>query len=449
MPSSLSSPAHRPANGPNESGRGHAPLPAARYRSPDISPAHAAFVRFFVALPARRRRALVLGLTMLFLSGCTSTYLGRFVSLRTPDVEDYRHMPTRAIAASTQPVAFAEARDPDWIRRMPQAHGGRRIDSPEALDALLADNGTTAFLIVADGRLVDERYYRGHRRDSMFKCFSISKSVLSAMFGIAQAEGRIAANDRVDAYLPDLDNPALAAVRLSHLLDNTSGFAYERGFAPWKHQPRMYYTTDVRAYVREAEVAREPGSRFGAEDLSPLLLGVALERALRREAPQTTLADYAQRRLWQPMGAQYSALWTLDHNGDGIEKTESGLVARAIDFARFGQLYLDDGRADGRQIVPAEWVRASIEAPAQGAPTRFVEGFHRNLWWGAFRPGRQRDDFYANGHFGQRIYVSPDKRLVLVRMGHDSGEVNWTELLGGIADVWPAPATAAAPERGN
>jgi CubicO group peptidase (beta-lactamase class C family) len=378
-------------------------------------------------------------------SGCTSTYLGRFVSLRTPDVEDYRRMPTRLIAASEQPLNFEQALNPNWMRSVPITHAGRRIEDAQQLDVLLKNNGTTAFLVIANGRLIDERYYNGYRRDSMFKCFSISKSVLSALFGIAQSEGTISASDRVDAHLTDVGDAALASVRMEHLLDNVSGFAYERGFAPWKHQPRMYYTTDVRGYVRTADVVGTPGARFGAEDISPLLLGVALEQALRRETPDATLTAYLQQRLWQPMGARYSALWTLDRAEGGIEKTESGLVARAIDFARFGQLYLDGGRANGRQIVPADWVETSITAPAAGQPNRFVEGFHRKLWWGAFRPGRVRDDFYANGHFGQRIYVSPDKALVIVRLGSDSGDVNWNELLGGIADGWPAKKAADAP----
>ncbi len=379
------------------------------------------------------------------LSGCNSTYLGRIATMRTPDVEDYRQMPTRTIAASEQPLEFVQALDPDWIRAIPVTHAGRRIEDRQQLDTLLEKNGTTAFLVIANGHLIDERYYSGYRRDSMFKCFSISKSVLSAMFGIAQSEGTIAMSDRIDAHLTGVGNPSLAAMRMEHLLDNVSGIAYERGFAPWKHQPRMYYTTDVRGYVRTAEVVGTPGTRFGAEDISPLLLGVALEQALRRETPDATLSNYLQRRIWQPMGARYPAKWTLDRANNGIEKTESGLVARAIDFARFGQLYLDEGRANGRQIVPADWVKQSITTPAAGQPNRFVEGFHRKLWWGASRPGRVRDDFYANGHFGQRIYVSPDKALVIVRMGRDSGDVNWTELLASIADGWPVREASHAP----
>jgi CubicO group peptidase (beta-lactamase class C family) len=121
-----------------------------------------------------------------------------------------------------------------------------------------------------------------------------------------------------------------------------------------------------------------------------------------------------------------------------MEKVESGFVARAIDLARFGQLYLDNGQAHGRQIVPADWVAKSRTAPPDGVPNRFVDadGHYRNLWWGAPRRAGQTQRFYANGHFGQRIFVDPDKKLVIVRLGSDSGDVDWTAMLGKIADGW-------------
>lgn len=386
-----------------------------------------------------RAMSLVVVTTALLLTGCTTTYLGRFVTMQAPDVEDYRSLPGRPVANAGNTTPMPQSINPEWMRATALVHGGKSIDSPEKLDALLRDNGTTAFIVVADGKVIDERYYQGHRRDSMFKCFSISKSVLSALFGIAEAEGKIAASDRVGAHVTGIGDEALAAMPLEFPLDNLSGFEYGRGFAPWKQQPRMYYTTDVRDYVTHADFAHPPGTHFVAEDLSPLLVGVALESALRKYDPEATIADYTSQRLWQPMGAEYPARWVLDRADDGIEKTESGLVARAIDFARFGQLYLDRGRANGQQIVPAAWVDASVTAPAKGSPNLFVEGFHRKLWWGNFRPGRKQDDFYANGHFGQRIYVSPDKALVIVRMGNDGGNIDWTAFLATIADAWATP----------
>lgn len=382
--------------------------------------------------------ALVAGLAA---AAWSQPYLRRLLTLREPDVEDYRALPFRAVAPAPGAAPLPEARDPDWVTRVPLVAGDLKIARGDSLDAFLRAHGTTAFVLLHEGRVVDERYYQGYGRDSLFKAFSMSKSVLSALVGVAEAEGALRITDPLGRHVGLPDNPALAAVTLEQLADNVSGLRYRRGNWPWREQPRMYYTTDARGYVSRSRVVRAPGTRFEAEELSPLLLAHALERALRRRDPGMTLSRYTEQKLWRPMGARYGARWVIDRAGDGLEKTESGFVARAVDLARFGQLYLDGGRADGRQVVPAAWVEASTTPPAPGAPNGFEDGFHRRLWWGHPRPGQRRPDFYANGHFGQRIYVSPYKRLVLVRLGNDSAGRNWTGILAGIAERWPAPET--------
>lgn len=377
-------------------------------------------------------------------TACTDTYLGRILSLRDVDVADYLRLPSRAVANAPGATPFPEALDRTWMARSLTG----KLATPAGFDAMAAANGTTAFIILADGKLVDERYYGGAGRDSLFKSFSISKSLLSALFGIAAGDGLISRDDRLGDHIAGLETRELADVRLGQLLDNVSGFAYERGALPWRQQPRMYYSTDIRAYLRRTKIAHPPGTKFEGEDLSPLLVGYALERALRKRDPAATLAGFAANRLWGPMGAEYPALWNIDHAGDGLEKTESGFVARAIDFARFGQLYLDGGMARGKQIVPAIWVSQSRSAPEADVPNRFIDadGHYRNLWWGAPRKQGQSQRFYANGHFGQRIFVDPDKRLVLVRLGRSGGDVDWTALLGKIADGWPTPTSGADPD---
>lgn len=385
------------------------------------------------------RKWLLVGgcLAALGLAACTETYLGRFVRLTVPDVEDYRSLPTREVRATPGARPWQEAWRRDWPQQIGLIFQSRSLSGPGELDALLEVNGTTAFLVIEDGKLIDERYYGGSTRDSLFKVFSISKSVLSALFGIAMADGVITPADTLGQHIDGLDT-RLADMRLSQLLDNVSGFSYERGNLPWKDQPRMYYTTDVRGFVQSVDFAAEPGTRFDAEDISPLLVGVALEAALKKAGLAATLSDYAERRLWQPMGAAYDAKWVVDRDGDGIEKTESGFVARAVDMARFGQLYLDGGAVNGVQIVPADWVAATMTPPAPKSPNLFDEGFLHNLWWARFVAPPGLPDIYANGHYGQRIYLSRNKRLVIVRFGRESGDVDWTALLATIAEAWPS-----------
>lgn len=380
---------------------------------------------------------LAAAIAALTVAGCSNGFWGRYVTLQTPDIEDYRHMPVRTVPAAGSATALPEARDQDWPLRVRPQWNGAIFGDGQALDAFLSARATTAFIVLKDGAIADERYYNGYARTRLSKSFSMSKSVLSALIGIAESEGALKVSDPVSAYISGLRDQGLAKVTLEQLLDTVAGIAYRRGYAPWDDQARMYYTGDMRASVLDAKLAAPPGTKFSQEDLSPQLLAVALETALRRAGKAQSISDYASSRLWIPMGAEADALWVLDRADDGIEKSESGFVARAVDLARFGQLFLDGGKVNARQIVPARWVDASVTPPPKGSPNLFIEGFHRKLWWGAFRKNRDRNDFYANGHFGQRIYVSPDKRLVIVRLGSDSADVDWTEFLGSIADAWP------------
>ena len=379
---------------------------------------------------------LLLAVFVLPLAACRETYLGRWATLRGVDVDDHTRLPARVVPADAPGPPLPMRLDTAWIARVQPIIGTRTVTTSRMLDSVLVATGTRAWLVVHRDTVIDARYHHGAGPEARFKCFSISKSILSALVGIAIDDGLLRPTDRVDAHLAVPENAPLAAVTLQDLLDNTSGFRYRRGVLPWQEQPHMYYTTDARALVRRVHVVEPPGRRFSAEDLSPILMGAVLERALRARGDTRSLSPFASRRLWSPMGAEAAATWNLDHAGDGLEKSESGIAARATDFARFGVLYLHDGRVGSRQIVPASWVLTTRAGPPSGAPNRFREGFYHNFWWGATREGRTQGDVYANGHFGQRIYISPDRQLVLVRLGHAAGDVDWTESLAGIADRW-------------
>ena len=365
----------------------------------------------------------------------SSPYLRRWALLRGPDVYDYERLPARTVPRGPEPLRLPAATTGDWLAALRLAHDGHPIARQAALDDFLAEHETTAFIVVKDGRLLAERYFNGFARDSLFKSFSISKSVLSALIGIALAEGRIESlDDPVTKYLPEMRDPAFARATLRHCLDGTAGIRYARGYMPWVPEPRMYYTTDVRGYLLGAVIEREPGQRFAAENLSPLVLGYVLERALARDPSVPDIATYLSGKLWGPLGAEYDARWNLDRERGGLEKTESGLSARAIDLTKFAVLYLQGGRWGSRQLVPAAWVAESTTMDAdERAPNQWESGFFKHQWWGRTVAGPGRPDFYANGHFGQRLYVSPRKNLVLVRMGRANAGVDWEGFLADVA----------------
>jgi CubicO group peptidase (beta-lactamase class C family) len=336
-----------------------------------------------------------------------SSYLARYLLLNAVDISDYAVFPSRAIENAPPVFHFAHAEAPDprpplLAQALPGAAGKR----PETVDQFLERNGTVAFLAIQHDRLICERYYRGFEHGSICTSFSMAKSFVSALVGIALHERLIGAlDDPLRKYLPELAAGCWSQVTLRHLVSMSSGLKYnERGFLPWDDEPRTYYSLDLRALALRAQPAEAPGARFLYNNYNLLLLGLVLERATGG-----SVSAYLQEKLWKPLGMEFPASWSLDSRHSGMEKMESGLNARAIDFAKFGRLYLRRGDWDGRQIVPESWVAESTTA-APGAPWTN----YKYLWW-IPRSGSGR--FLAVGNLGQFMYVAPDKDCLLLRFG--------------------------------
>ena len=162
----------------------------------------------------------------------------------------------------------------------------------------------------------------------------------------------------------------------------------------------------------------EPGKKFEYRSINTQLLGLILERATHM-----TLSGYLEKKIWQPLGMEFDATWSIDKKKNGMEKAFCCINATARDFARFGRLYLNGGNWNGKQVVPAEWVALSTQ------PNKEPGGasFYNRQWWIASPTG----DFAALGHLGQFIYVSPAKKLIIVRLGNGKGHPKqpWLEIL--------------------
>lgn len=359
-------------------------------------------------------------------------------------ITDYRHFDNAPVARAAQPSPLPAA---------PAAlHWPRGLDDA-GLDAFMAQQGTVALLMVRRGTLVAERYYNGYDRDSIATSFSMAKSVVSTLVGIAQAEGRLSAEDPVTRWLPELDaaDARFAHITLRDLLRMRSGIAFDEGYgSPFSDVARFYLTGDYRREIRGLRIAGAPNQAYAYSSGDTQLLAMALERAVGQP-----LARYLQDKLWQPMGAAYDASWSLDSAGSGIARGFCCLNARAVDFARLGEIMLHGGAWNGRQIVPADWVRESTAALA-GLPGADAAA-QRNLEWrgtparGAFyshqwrRPARLGDggepqpgpDFYALGQHGQVLYVVPETQTVVLRLGQRNGDVHWPTWLGEWARLNP------------
>jgi CubicO group peptidase (beta-lactamase class C family) len=202
-----------------------------------------------------------------------------------------------------------------------------------------------------------------------------------------------------------------------------------------------YYPDQRKAALEFTDIVDSPGEYFRYNKYHPQLLGLILERATGEP-----VTEYMQRVLWDPLGMEFDGSWSLDSVESGFEKMEAGLNARAIDFAKLGRLYLNNGNWNGEQLIPAGWVAESTQVDLENHRSAYypdsfgqslydtLEGYYKYMWYGYFR-GEDGRDFVAEGDKGQLIYVSPDTDLIIVRNGERYGipMEEWIQAFYGFA----------------
>jgi len=232
--------------------------------------------------------------------------------------------------------------------------------------------GITSVLVARHGKLVTEHYYGGTQADDRLPVFSITKSVVSALVGIAIANGSFRG---VDERLP-----WRRQITLGELLSMTAGYGRSAGFGD----------ADAPTLARRP-LANTPGTAFAYDSGSTDLVADMLERATG-----SSIAAYARRRLFAPLGIR-DARWPGGHGA-------SGLLLRPRELLAFGQLYLDGGVRNGRRIVPLRWVRRSTRAHVR---VRRGLGYGYG-WW--IRPR----SFAGYGYLGQVLAVFPRRDEVVL-----------------------------------
>lgn len=300
-----------------------------------------------------------------------------------------------------------------------------KVNGTIPLEQFLEESDTTALIVLHGDEIIYEGYFNGSTREATQTSFSVAKSFTTTLVGIAIDEGFIATlDDAVTKYIPELAqrDPRFAEITLRHLVTMSSGLRYKAYRSPWADNTTTYYSPNLRAAALRTSVEEPSGVRFQYNNYNPLLLGMILERATGMP-----VAEYLQSRLWQPMGAEGDASWSLDSRRSGFEKMESGINGRAIDFAKLGWAFLNGGRNGGRQIVSSAWVDEATRLDTTSDPA----AEYQYGWW----VDVENNSYYAEGHLCQFIYVYPAAQLVLVRMGRDCGGIYWTGLLGEMAQT--------------
>lgn len=360
-------------------------------------------------------------------------YVYRALVWQGSDAFDWQKFPSHSLNAGHTAYQFRAAPDP----RVPELLG--QLSGTDNWERFLEEKHTQAFLVVQDGTILYENYFNNTQRDSIVTSFSVAKSFTSALIGIAIQEGYIhSVNDPITMYLPELStrDSRFKDITIQHLLLMASGLEY-KSFRPLLLNSddilTTYYPDQRKLALENTNIVEPPGVHYRYNKYHPQLLGMILERTTGMP-----VTSYLQTKIWNPLGMEYAGSWSVDSTASDFEKMETGVNARAIDFAKFGVLFLNGGSWQGKQIISKDWVN---ESTCPLFPKDYSDyytdwyqllpgqGSYKYLWYSLAREGNSYD-FAAEGDKGQFIYVSPQKNLVIVRNGIEYGiaSAEWFQL---------------------
>lgn len=350
---------------------------------------------FLIILVLLNLAIIISGKTYLY-KGIANTYLkGR----SGPSIDEYKIFDNREVKAGTESKWTTS---PLYNKETIPAESQKKFDTMQ----------TVAFVVLKDGELTHEQYWDGYGEDSYSNSFSMAKTFVSILVGAAIAEGKIKNIDQpVGDFLPEYKVGDKAKITVRHLLTMSSGIGFDENYvSPIAYPAAAYYGSDLTELTMGYDAAEEPGKIFRYLSGNSELLGFILEKATGKK-----LSEYMSEKVWQPVGAKNPAYWSLDHE-DGMEKSYCCFNSNARDFARIGQLYLDTGKWNGVQVIPSEYVLASVQvADLVDADGKKIDNYGY-AWW-LIPDYKGHSIFYARGILGQYIICIPDKKMVIVRLG--------------------------------
>jgi len=273
------------------------------------------------------------------------------------------------------------------------------------------DYGSIGFAVFVDGKILYENYWDGFSDSSKTNSWSMAKSIISHLVGVALREKKIESLD--DPYSKYVKGFNTGTVTIRQLLSMSSGIDFDENYLnPFSYPARSLYDSDLREIMVEYESGYPAGEYFDYQSGNTQLLAFLIE-----DVTGEKISDYATEHLWGPIGARYDALWSLDGEG-GTERAFCCFNSNVRDFAKFGQLYLDSGVVNGDTLIDPSYFEMATNAvdlidKADNAPWRGY-GYQ---WW--IFDEEDRHVFYARGLNGQYIFVIPEWNAVAVRLGHN------------------------------
>lgn len=331
-------------------------------------------------------------------------YLQKSLRYWYPNLDDYKIFANNHVV-TTQPMPWQRATN--YNQKNLSQEDYNYIESHE----------TTAFLVIQEGKIVYEKYWKECADSTASNMFSVTKSIVSLLIGIAIDEGKIpSVHASIGDYIPEFSNDERSAISIRNLLTMSSGLDWDEQYSsPFSITTQAYYGNNLRELVTNQQLLTTPGKQFKYLSGDTQLLAYIVEKATG-----TTISKYAEEKIWKPIGAEQKAIWSKDaENGD--ERAFCCFHTNARDIARIGQLVLNKGKWAGKQIVSEDYISQATR-PA----TDLVDEYGKTLahygyqWW--ILHTKNMEIPYMRGHKGQYIYSIPNKNAVVVRLGEKKDE---------------------------
>lgn len=376
-----------------------------------------------------KKQNYLLLLLFLTLFGCTTP--ARIVFFNAPSIEDSRIFSVDTVHAAKKAFTFAKRYytplppTRDWIKHP-------IINEYYSLEEFLIRTKTTSFLVIRNDTIIYENYFNSFNVDRPAIVFSVSKSITTALVGIAIKDGYIKnINQKVSDFIPEFALDERRDITLENLMQMTSGLDFE-DYTTLLKLARVYYNDDLYSLIKKIKLKEKPGTVFRYKSLDTAILGYCLQKAIKQP-----LATYMEQKLWQPIGAEYDCLVTLDHQ-HGTPRMYGGLAICSRDLAKIGRLYLNNGEWDGKQVVPKEWVaRSSMvnKNEKQGCWWGYSNGWWLDSFVGGNDKAFDKQDFQAMGYSGQLVYVNPANNIIIVRQGYAESNINWVDIAARLSNL--------------
>ena len=259
-----------------------------------------------------------------------------------------------------------------------------------------------------------EKYFYGGDPQTLFSSNSMGKSFVSALMGIAVAEGAVESiEDPIGMYVPEFAGTDLESIPIRACLQMASGIDFNEDTDMSRFSMRTLMGTPSMKVIADHGVQEEPYTHRRYQSINTEILGQIIKNATGR-----SLAEYMEEKLWKRIGAEQDAYWTLSN---GTELAMGGLSVSLRDYARFARLYLNGGSFHGEQILTKEWVRDSMDVSAAYSRPGANQDVYNAIgygyqWW---VPEGDRGEFMAIGVYGQWMYADPSRQIIIVKTSAD------------------------------